>query len=173
MERAGLGGGCVRLGRISHVDERYDRRRFRRCRVERARRHGWPRRHWESHRRPGNFRHAGHLRSAAAFTSTVARSTYSTARLPSTSRTAVARAAASSSPRGTVTAVSTLFGSNGPVDYSGDIDATDSLFQTAPTGTLSGSGNIVGSDPLLDASGLQNQWRAHPDRSRYRPPARP
>ena len=58
---------------------------------------------------------------------------------------------------GTVTAVSTIFADNGPVDYSGDINATDSLFQTAPiNGTLSGSGNIVGSDPLLDPKGLQN-----------------
>ena len=58
---------------------------------------------------------------------------------------------------GTVTAVSTLFADNGPVDYSGSITATDSLFQTAPiNGTLSGSGNLVGVDPLLDANGLQN-----------------
>ncbi|HEV3437152.1 MAG TPA: choice-of-anchor Q domain-containing protein, partial [Gemmata sp.] len=58
---------------------------------------------------------------------------------------------------GTVTAVSTLFGDNGSVDFSGSITATDSLFQTAPiNGTLSGSGNVVGVDPLLDANGLQN-----------------
>jgi hypothetical protein len=57
---------------------------------------------------------------------------------------------------GTVTAVSTLFGGNGAADYSGDVNATDSLFQTAPTGTLSGTGNLVRIDPLLDPNGLQN-----------------
>ncbi len=58
---------------------------------------------------------------------------------------------------GTVTAVSTLFGDNGSVDFSGNITATDSLFQTAPiNGTLSGSGNLVGVNPLLEANGLQN-----------------
>ena len=57
---------------------------------------------------------------------------------------------------GTVTAVSTLFAGNGAVDYAGNISATDSLFQTAPTGTLSGPGNLVGDDPLLDPNGLQN-----------------
>ena len=57
---------------------------------------------------------------------------------------------------GTVTAVSTLFGGNGTVDYSGNVTATDSLFQTEPTGTLSGTGNLVGVDPLLDPNGLQN-----------------
>jgi Bacterial Ig-like domain (group 3)/MBG domain (YGX type)/Dockerin type I domain len=58
---------------------------------------------------------------------------------------------------GKVNAVSTLFAGNGPVDYSGDIDATDSLFQTQPIdGTLSGSGNLTQVDPLLDPNGLQN-----------------
>jgi len=58
---------------------------------------------------------------------------------------------------GTVTAVSTLFAGNGAVDYSGAITATDSLFQTALiNGTLSGSGNQVGVNPLLNANGLQN-----------------
>jgi hypothetical protein len=53
--------------------------------------------------------------------------------------------------------VSTLFGGNGSVDYSGAVTATDSLFQTAPiNGTLSGSGNLVGVNPLLDPNGLQN-----------------
>jgi len=56
----------------------------------------------------------------------------------------------------TVTAVSTIFGGNGPVNFSGSISATDSLFQTTPTGTLSGSGNLVGINPLLAANGLQN-----------------
>ncbi len=58
---------------------------------------------------------------------------------------------------GTVTAVSTLIGGNGPVDYSGNINATDSLFQKAPVGgVLSGTGNLVGANPLLVANGLQN-----------------
>ena len=58
---------------------------------------------------------------------------------------------------GTVTAVSTIFAENGPVDYSGDITATDSLFQTQPIdGTLSGSGNLTPVDPSLDPNGLQN-----------------
>ena len=57
---------------------------------------------------------------------------------------------------GTVTAVSTLFGGNGAVDYSGNITATDCLFQTAPTGTVTGSGNIDGKDPLLATAGLQS-----------------
>jgi hypothetical protein len=58
---------------------------------------------------------------------------------------------------GTITAVSTLFAGNGTVDYSGTVTATDSLFQTAPVnGTLSGSGNLVGVNPLLNANGLQN-----------------
>lgn len=58
---------------------------------------------------------------------------------------------------GTVTAVSSLFAANGAVDYSGAISATDSLFQKAPiNGTLSGSGNLVGSNPLLATNGLQN-----------------
>ena len=56
---------------------------------------------------------------------------------------------------GTVTAVSTLFGGNGAVDYSGDVNATDSLFQTAPK-VPSRDGNLVGIDPLLDPNGLQN-----------------
>ena len=58
---------------------------------------------------------------------------------------------------GTVTAVSTIFAENGPVDFSGSLTATDSLFQTQPIdGTLSGSGNLTPVDPLLDPNGLQN-----------------
>ncbi len=91
--------------------------------------------------------------------SAAAPSTSTTPRLPSTLRSAPAleRGAVVESP-GTVTAVSTLFWRKlAPVDYSGAISATDSLFQTAPVdGTLSGSGNLVGVDPLLDTNGLQN-----------------
>jgi hypothetical protein len=57
---------------------------------------------------------------------------------------------------GTVAAVSSLFGGNGTVNYAGNVTASQSLFQTAPTGTLSGSGNLVGVDPLLDTRGLTN-----------------
>jgi hypothetical protein len=57
---------------------------------------------------------------------------------------------------GTVTAVSTLVGGNGTVDFSGNVNATDSLFETAPTGTLLGSGNKVGVNPMLDPNGLGN-----------------
>jgi hypothetical protein len=55
---------------------------------------------------------------------------------------------------GTVTLVSTLVGGNGTVDFSGNVNATDSLFETAPTGTLSGSGNKVGVNPMLVTNGL-------------------
>ena len=57
---------------------------------------------------------------------------------------------------GKVTATSTLFAGNGTLDYSGAITATDSLFQTTPSGAVSGSGNLVGTNPLLDPNGLQN-----------------
>src|SRR5262249_11857847 len=40
--------------------------------------------------------------------------------------------------------------------FSGNVSAMDSLFQTAPTGTLTGSGNLVGVNPLFDPKGLQN-----------------
>jgi hypothetical protein len=60
-------------------------------------------------------------------------------------------------PAGQVTVVSTLIGGNGAVDFSGAVTATDSLFQTAPiNGTLSGSGNITGKNPLLNSNGLQS-----------------
>ena len=59
--------------------------------------------------------------------------------------------------KGTVTATSTLFAGNGTVDYSGDINATNSLFQTAPTdGTVTGSNNLIGDNPLLATAGLAN-----------------
>jgi hypothetical protein len=58
---------------------------------------------------------------------------------------------------GTLTAASSLFGDNGVIDFSGNVTANDSLFQTAPiNGSLTGSGNLVGVDPLLDTNGLQN-----------------
>ena len=63
---------------------------------------------------------------------------------------------------GTVTAISTMFAENGPVDYSGDLSATDSLFQTPPVdGTVSGSGNHIGVDPLLDPSGFRTMAARH------------
>ena len=56
---------------------------------------------------------------------------------------------------GTVNAVSTLFAGDGTVDYSGTIDATDSLIQAAPgTDTITGSGNLIGVDPKLATAGL-------------------
>ena len=56
---------------------------------------------------------------------------------------------------GTVKAVSTLFAGNGAVDFSGNIDATNSLFQASPVnGTVTGSNNLIGVDPLLDTAGL-------------------
>ncbi len=56
---------------------------------------------------------------------------------------------------GTVNAVSTLFAGDGTVDYSGAVDATDSLIQAAPdTDTINGSGNLIGVDPKLATAGL-------------------
>ncbi len=57
---------------------------------------------------------------------------------------------------GTVTATSTLFAGNGTSDYQGSVAATDSLFQTAPTGSITGSGNLIGVNPLLATQGLTN-----------------
>ena len=60
-------------------------------------------------------------------------------------------------------AVSSLFaGNTAPTaaDFAGNVDATDSLFQTAPTGTLTGSGDLVGVDPLLDPNGPQDHGGA-------------
>jgi hypothetical protein len=57
---------------------------------------------------------------------------------------------------GTVTAVSTLFAGNGAVDYSGSVTASNCLFQTAPTGSVTGANNLNGVDPKLDPSGLAN-----------------
>jgi hypothetical protein len=52
----------------------------------------------------------------------------------------------------TAEATSTLFGGV----FVGDVAATNSLFQVAPTGTLTGTGNLTNVDPLLDTNGLQN-----------------
>jgi hypothetical protein len=80
----------------------------------------------------------------------------STIALNSQSGTGYGGGAVAQSP-GAVTAVSTLFGGNGTVDFSGNVTATDSLFQTRPiNGTVSGSGNLIGVNPLLNANGLQN-----------------
>ncbi len=58
---------------------------------------------------------------------------------------------------GTVTAVSTLFAGNTSGDDSGNINATYSLFQKAPTnGTVTGSHNLIGVNPLLATAGLTN-----------------
>jgi hypothetical protein len=58
---------------------------------------------------------------------------------------------------GTVVASSTLFAGNGTVDYSGNITADHSLFQTAVVGgTVSGSANLIGVDPRLDPAGLHS-----------------
>jgi hypothetical protein len=56
---------------------------------------------------------------------------------------------------GTVKAVSTLFAGNGTVDYSGALDATNSLIQApSSTATITGSANLIGVDPKLAAAGL-------------------
>ena len=57
---------------------------------------------------------------------------------------------------GNVVATSSLFAGNGASDYMGGITASDSLFQTAPSGTVTGSGNLIGVDPLLATAGLSN-----------------
>jgi hypothetical protein len=59
---------------------------------------------------------------------------------------------------GAVAAMSCIFGGNraatGP-DYAGSVTASDSIFQTAPSGTLSGSGNMQGVNPGLNSAGLE------------------
>jgi hypothetical protein len=58
---------------------------------------------------------------------------------------------------GTVNAQSSLFAGNGTVDYSGNVTADNSLFQSAPiNGTVTGTNNLIGDDPLLSTSGLQS-----------------
>ena len=49
-----------------------------------------------------------------------------------------------------------LFAGNGAVDYSGSVTASYCLFQSAPTGSVTGSNNLTGVDPKLDTSGLAN-----------------
>ncbi len=39
---------------------------------------------------------------------------------------------------------------------SAKVTASNSLFQTAPTGTVTGTGNLTGVNPLLATAGLQN-----------------
>jgi len=57
----------------------------------------------------------------------------------------------------TVIANNSLFAQNFVVDYSGSPNANYSLFQTIPTGTVSGSNNLIGvASPGLDPLGLQN-----------------
>ena len=58
-----------------------------------------------------------------------------------------------------MTAASCIFGGNSApkgADYAGKVTAKNSLFQTAPTGTVTGSGNLTGVNPLLSPTGLQN-----------------
>ena len=58
---------------------------------------------------------------------------------------------------GAVIADNSLFaGNTAPVgaDFAGNVTASNSLFQTAPTGTLTGS-SLVGVNPLLSPAGLQ------------------
>src|SRR5205085_2194499 len=62
---------------------------------------------------------------------------------------------------GKLTASSSVFAAKASSDYSGNFSATNSLFQAAPiNGALSGSDNSVGSNPLLDSNGLQNNGGA-------------
>ncbi len=57
----------------------------------------------------------------------------------------------------TVDANNSLFAENRELDYSGNVTAQNSLFQTGPTGTLTGSNDLTAvADPGLDPSGLQN-----------------
>ena len=60
---------------------------------------------------------------------------------------------------GAITVASSLFGGNSApkgADFAGKVTANNSLFQTAPTGTVTGSGNITGVNPLVVPGGLQN-----------------
>ena len=61
-----------------------------------------------------------------------------------------------STPEATVTAISTLFAGNGSLDYQGSLNASDSLFQTAPSGTVTGSANLISVNPMLATQGLVN-----------------
>ena len=71
----------------------------------------------------------------------------------------IAGGGAYQSGAGAMTAASCLFGGNSApkgADYAGKITASNTLFQTAPTGTVTGSGNITGVNPLFSTAGLQN-----------------
>jgi hypothetical protein len=58
---------------------------------------------------------------------------------------------------GKVTALSTLFAGNGPVDYSGKVTAKYCLFQTKPIhATVDTKVNLVGVNPKLNSHGLQD-----------------
>jgi len=60
---------------------------------------------------------------------------------------------------GGVVAGSCLFGGNAAAlgaDYAGNVTASNSLFQTAPTGTVTGSNNQTSVNPELGTGGLQN-----------------
>ncbi len=58
---------------------------------------------------------------------------------------------------GTVSAASSIFASNGKTDFSGSINATNSLFSVAPAaGMLTGSNNKTNLSAGLDPKGLQN-----------------
>jgi hypothetical protein len=62
---------------------------------------------------------------------------------------------------GKLTAASSIFADNGAVDFSGSANATDSLFKTTPiNGTVTGSGNLIGVNPILSNNGLQNNGGA-------------
>ena len=63
------------------------------------------------------------------------------------------------SAAGGFTAASSLFGSLSDPDfaeYAGSVSAVNSLFQSNRGGGLTGTNNLVGVDPLLSSSGLQN-----------------
>ncbi len=58
---------------------------------------------------------------------------------------------------GSVSAVGSIFASNGTTDFSGSIHATNSLFSVAPgAGMLSGTNNLTNVNAELDPKGLQN-----------------
>ncbi len=71
----------------------------------------------------------------------------------------IAGGGAYQSGAGAITVASSLFGGNSApkgADYAGKVTANNSLFQTAPTGTVTGSGNLTGVNPLFTPGGLQN-----------------
>ena len=71
----------------------------------------------------------------------------------------IAGGGAYQSGAGAITVASSLFGGNSApkgADYAGKVTANNSLFQTAPTGTITGSGNLTGVNPMFTTAGLQN-----------------